>query len=193
MFIYDDKFLTEEEICEVDEMYWSTGIPWAYLNIIHNNGLDHPGIINTGAKDISYFTFTVNENEERKESIIAKKIVNIFCNKHNISFDSISRIKFNLTPSIKNATTLFPHVDASIPHWVFLYYVNDSDGDTVLYKQRLTGSQIDTPGEIMERITPKRGSAFLLDGRHFHAITPPENTRLRGVININLNIKNWID
>ena len=29
-----------------------------------------------------------------------------------------------------------PHVDLIVPHFVMLYYVNDSDGDTLIYNEK---------------------------------------------------------
>jgi 2OG-Fe(II) oxygenase superfamily len=52
------------------------------------------------------------------------------------------------------------HVDYNFPHLVLLYYVNTTDGDTILY---------DNNNEIAERISPKRGRCVLFDGLTLHA------------------------
>ena len=41
----------------------------------------------------------------------------------------------------------------------------------------------------MHSRTPKRGAAFVVDGRHFHAITPPREHSVRSVINANLLVE----
>jgi hypothetical protein len=68
-----------------------------------------------------------------------------------------------------------PHTDKDFPHWVCLYYVNDSDGDTVFFD--------DNKKEI-ERISPKKGRIAFFDGSIYHAGTPSE-TNSRAVINFN--------
>ena len=71
---------------------------------------------------------------------------------------------------IKDLTLDDEHIDISMPHLVVLYYVNNSDGDTIIGNNR---------------ITPKRGKAVLFDGSLYHTAEQPRNN-LRCVININI-------
>jgi len=66
-----------------------------------------------------------------------------------------------------------PHQDLDSPHWVCLYYVNDSEGDTVFFD--------DSKKEI-KRVSPKKGRIAFFDGTIYHAGTPSE-TNSRAVIN----------
>ena len=68
-----------------------------------------------------------------------------------------------------------PHVDMQEPHNVVLYYVNDSDGDTFFF---------DENKNIMERMTPKKGTAIMFDGKTFHASSNPSS---KPRITLNLN------
>lgn len=86
------------------------------------------------------------------------------------------------------------HVDYAKPHRVLLYYVNDSDGDTVILKQkypfshnRISGL---THGEILHQVSPKKGRVVMFDGSHFHSSTIPSK-KLRCVINIDVAISNF--
>ena len=60
------------------------------------------------------------------------------------------------------------HVDIEIPHQVFLYYVNDSDGDTVFFKD-------DEKTEI-KRVTPKKGRGVFFNGLIKHCSTRPSKS-----------------
>ena len=72
-----------------------------------------------------------------------------------------------------------PHVDIEdLPHWVCLYYVNDSDGDTIFYED-------DKKTEI-KRVSPKKGRIAFFDGTIWHSGSKPSFSR-RGVINIIFN------
>lgn len=184
MFIYDDDFLTEDEKSQVEKMFWQPNMPWNIFMSTQNNEVDHAGVVDTMVKDVPYFSTSPIENN----NTLSEYIINKFCLKHNIKYEKISRIKFNIQPSVQDQYTLYPHVDTAFDHLVFLYYVSDSDGDTILYNEKFTGEKITTPLTIMKSITPKRGAAFVVNGKHFHSITPPKKTMLRGVINANLAI-----
>jgi hypothetical protein len=83
------------------------------------------------------------------------------------------------------------HVDYAKSHKVLLYYVNDSDGDTILLKQKYPFSHNKisglTQGEILQTISPKKGRVVLFDGAHFHSSTIP-SMQLRCVINIDISL-----
>ncbi len=75
-----------------------------------------------------------------------------------------------------------PHADhGRYDAKTLIYYVNDSDGDTVIFKNTWTG---ENPGilEIEQRITPKAGSAILFDSVRYHASSSPTQN-IRSVIN----------
>jgi ectoine hydroxylase-related dioxygenase (phytanoyl-CoA dioxygenase family) len=82
------------------------------------------------------------------------------------------------------------HVDMVIPHFVFLYYVNNSDGETILFDKRHTygNSQFLVHGQKpnpLEKITPQKGRVLIFDGLTYHAAgIPKENNRC--VINFNI-------
>ena len=67
------------------------------------------------------------------------------------------------------------HIDNNEPHQVFLYYVNDSDGDTVIYKNK----------KEWKRFTPKQGSMITFDGSLYHSAEQPKKGT-RCVINLNV-------
>ena len=66
-----------------------------------------------------------------------------------------------------------PHVDMSQPHLVCLYYVNDSDGDTIFF---------DDNGKEIKRASPKKGRVVLFDGSIYHSAGIPQNNH-RAIIN----------
>ena len=67
------------------------------------------------------------------------------------------------------------HTDLKFPHWVCLYYVNDSDGDTIFYKN-------DRKTEI-KRVSPKKGRIVFFNGDIPHDGGVPSFS-IRTVINI---------
>jgi hypothetical protein len=98
----------------------------------------------------------------------------------------IYRIKANLL--YKNSA--FPENSYNPPHTddvksnfkSVVYYVNDSDGDTILFNESFTGQQLKNV-TVTEKCKPKRGNFFAFDSNRFHASTPPRINDRRMVIN----------
>ena len=67
------------------------------------------------------------------------------------------------------------HVDLDVEHWVCLYYVNDSDGDTIFFD--------DDENEI-KRVSPKKGRIAFFDGSIKHCTSTPSKNK-RVVLNFN--------
>lgn len=83
-----------------------------------------------------------------------------------------------------------PHLDGQneSPHKIAVYYVNDVDGDTVLFKQTRGSCTpqdiIDGKLEIDQTVSPKKGRLVIFDGSIYHAVGKPK-TDLRCIINYN--------
>lgn len=101
----------------------------------------------------------------------------------------IQRIKVNLYPKRINypeGCYQLPHVDM----WnhetrcpdsgeIFLYYVDDSDGDTFFFNERFGANEY----TIMRRSTPKKGKGVLFDNSIVHASSPPKIHERRMTVN----------
>ena len=89
----------------------------------------------------------------------------------------------------KNAIDTF-HVDCEEDHFVILYYVLDSDGQTVL-SDRIYNSgdtvmmNVTEEYKIVKKVKPKQGRILFFNGNVFHtALQPKQNVRC--VLNINV-------
>ena len=74
-----------------------------------------------------------------------------------------------------------PHVDITDDHFVMLYYVCDSDGDTIIFNEREKSEKY----TIQKRVTPKQGRVVLFDGTFYHTAEQPIDN-VRCVINYDL-------
>ena len=61
--------------------------------------------------------------------------------------------------------------------YVLIYYVNNSDGDTLFFDKELN---------ITNRIAPNKGKILLFDGDLLHAGTNPKVSDKRIILNIDL-------
>ena len=122
-----------------------------------------------------FHSFTeVNENFSRQPSFYIFNILYKFCFSKNITLYNILRARTHIQlPSI-SPQVHSPHIDDNDPHWVLLYYVNDSDGDTILYKDKT----------IIKKVSPKKGRMVFFDGSIWHSASTPQKN-VRSVINFN--------
>ena len=113
------------------------------------------------------------------------------CKKLKIKeIDILNGRSFLQTPTkISREDVDTPHVDMVAPHFVMLYYVCDSDGDTIIYneKTKFDGCHPDFKMNytIKKKVSPKQGRVVLFDGRHFHTAEQP-NHNLRCIVNYDL-------
>ena len=66
------------------------------------------------------------------------------------------------------------HVDYNFPHQVALYYLNTSDGDTLVWDD-----------DIVTKVTPQKGRFFVFDGSMPHASSCPKQHSTRIVLTYN--------
>jgi hypothetical protein len=98
----------------------------------------------------------------------------------------LQRVKINLmlpNPERKNPISYNrPHVDHSRPDaMTAIYYVNDSDGETVIFENDYTGED-PGPLRILKRFTPKAGTLIVFPSKLYHASSSPSKGK-RSVIN----------
>ena len=105
------------------------------------------------------------------------------CNK--IDRKNVSVIKgrsfLQLPINFKGEREDTPHVDITDDHFVMLYYVCDSDGDTIIYNEQVKSNNY----TIQKRVTPKQGRVVLFDGSYYHTAEQPLNS-IRCVVNYDL-------
>ena len=113
------------------------------------------------------------------------------CKKINVKkVDVLQGRSFLSTPAnIPKDDVDTPHVDLVAPHFVMLYYVCDSDGDTIIYNEKTKfddcGPDDEMKFTMKKKVSPKQGRVVLFDGRHFHTAEQP-NHNLRCIVNYDL-------
>jgi len=104
-----------------------------------------------------------------------------------IARPNINRVKCNLMfrdASFPEGFHNTPHVDDHSSNMrTLLYYVNDSDGDTIIFNERYQEGVHINDLTVKYKCTPKKGTALLFDSNLFHCGSPPRETERRSVIN----------
>ena len=69
-----------------------------------------------------------------------------------------------------------PHTDMYRDHFVILYYVVDSEGDTIIYNERWNNGIKPEKYTEKQRVTPKQGRVVIFDGSLYHTAEQSINT-----------------
>jgi len=105
----------------------------------------------------------------------------------------LQRVKVNFNPkiNISEDECMHPHCDMNEgkDSYTAIYYVNDSDGDTVIFNETkmdtfLNGEEL----SIKKRIKSKKGRFVMFKQDYLHAGFPPTKSDYRVVINFNFKM-----
>lgn len=184
------KAIREELFEEIKDEIFSDGFPWFYTGTTLGS--------NTQASDRYNYSFFHNAYfHDDGYSHVGKKL-------EYAILDALAYMKFPITKMLrirlglitvteKNITHT-PHIDFPFEHKTGLLYLNNSDGDTILYNERYDTTadkkQYDHKvrnkhNEIITTFTPEENKLVIFDGLLYHSSSSPTITDRRVVINFN--------
>ena len=178
-----DKSLQEE----IKTSLLIQDFPWFFLSDVTSS------VVGNQARP-GFFHLFVDKTETNSDYYdLIKPIIYKTINKFNLKITQVdqSRAFLQVPLSLKNYTVDNAHVDSSSPHLVILYYVIDSDGDTIIYDKKWEKGMQDLNSEetkkllIKKRVTPKQGRVVVFNGSYWHTAEQPKNNN-RCVINTNI-------
>lgn len=147
-----------------------------------------------GTDSIKSFSHMVYDNDNSMSYIhdALNMFIRFGLENHNIDYENLFRIRIGLLTQSKNTIIHEPHVDFDKHHNTGLIYLNDSDGDTILYKQKYIISNMSSRQykesiklDIDKLITPEENKLVIFDGLTYHSSSTPQNSECRIVINFN--------
>ena len=172
--IVDDNFIDKQVASQIENEILNLS-----FNFAPKIGAQPDGTVGIPGDNFTDFPMWVNGSNElnMQEPIanIAMYLYDNFSKKNNLPLGNATRAKTNITTINIDTRPSFPHVDSMNDHYVFLYYVNDSDGDTILYNQQCDSNTVFSQNDLTEymRITPSAGKAVLFNGKLFHSWKTP--------------------
>ena len=168
----DDGILPKEDSGVIQQNIQSSEFPW-YLQkqTIGNIAVSEP--------DVPFFShrFVVDGKIESPNAHIPLTILHKYCEFTGFNYKNIIRIHAGLTTPQGDLSVDTPsHVDNEEPHYVLIYYVNNSNGATTLH---IDGEKI--------KISPVCGRFVLFNGIYYHSGSTPSHG-VRIVFNYNLKV-----
>ena len=193
---YQEK-IKKELLGSEDNVY--QGFPWFYIEDVtsaydddsqHRPGLSH-----------SYVDLPLELTGDEDDMLEPDSVGKVMSNYHDLFVPMLKRVGFKLGlrnlnviqgrsflqfPVNTDGTIDNPHIDiiGNVDFIVALYYVCDSDGDTVIYNETKESKTY----TINKSVTPKQGRMVIFDGRLFHAAKQPINSNTRCIVNYNLGV-----
>jgi hypothetical protein len=164
--IYDD-LLTLKEIEEYENLFLSNYFPWYLQESTVPREKDFPFMCHNFFK----VDKTLSDNMPIAVSVLTK-----FIERSKTKYSELIRAQANLTFPKKSNNHSTIHIDDEKPHHVLIYYVLNSDGNTIMFENN----------KIFKEIEPKKGRFVLFDGSINHAQFTCSEKRI--VINYNLQI-----
>lgn len=182
-----DNFLPEEEFKKLQSTILGDDFPWYFLETVSRPKGSYvpPGSIETFGWFHNFYSKADNINSYSLEFI--DPMLNKLFEYEQGDADFI-RIRASLKTQKKGFTAEHynvPHVDYDFPHMSAIYYLNDSDGDTRMFKERFNGFPEPDKFTVCERISPKPNRMVIFDGLTYHTASNPIDYETRTIININ--------
>jgi hypothetical protein len=201
-YIIIDDFVSTAFQDEVENELLSGTFPWYYnetsryggsrFNTTMMSEADKCFLKTENILMLPQFSHMVIDNEVIHSGVYSR--LTPFITNIPFSYTKINKIKINL--KTKNSESLgkcdLPHVDTLFKNVITaIYYVNDSDGDTILYNENY--NYVDNiipnlPLTINTRIQPKKGRMIFFKGDTLHSAGSPAICNKRLVINWNFLI-----
>jgi hypothetical protein len=153
------------------------GISYNFFNPINNF---HPHYSDKRKEGFGFGNIFFKSGDVNKEDMLFfNQILYQACFSLNLIVEKIHNARiWLLTPEKENYISE-PHTDMPDPHLACLYYVNDTDGDTIFFNQDKT--------TIIKKVAPKKGRVVIFDGSIWHSSSTPTKN-VRSVINFNFSI-----
>jgi hypothetical protein len=183
-----DNFIPLSHQEEIKTVLLASQFPWFYVGDV----TDHT---NTSSKNKSPALSSLLRNNSTTTNnyyTYFLPLAHLGASLVDYKFNDVIKCRTFLQFPLSNVSPTDPlHIDSTIDHLVVLYYVVDSDGDTIIVDKKL-GIDEQPANDlnfedftILQKVTPKQGRAVIFDGRYYHTAEQPREN-IRCVINFNV-------
>jgi hypothetical protein len=189
-----DNALSEYRFKDIEKIVFSDDFPWFYANTAYGDKAKS----NLFSYSYSNTVFAHGTFYDIHGQILLS-ITKELLQKAGEQFKSIERIRIGSIPATEKTLVHDAHVDFVDAHKTALFYLNDSDGDTIIYNERFdTESKVNAYDQYISikdqltvntRVTPKANRLFCFDGLMYHSSSTTTSVDRRIVMNINYTVE----
>lgn len=190
IYVFDDIIGLDYQNEIKKKLLGEERFPWYYIEDVSS---DDSGNQKRGGFTHGYVS---EQGIESDYHHLFLELIKKSCSKINIKEVNaiLGRSFLQLPSNIKREDVDTPHTDIPVDHFVMLYYVCDSDGDTIIYNEKC--NNLDDYDDninvvknkifsIQKKVTPKQGRVVLFNGKLYHTAEQPNNN-IRCVVNYDL-------
>tara|TARA_B100000131_G_C18021201_1_gene574637 strand:+ start:352 stop:912 length:561 start_codon:yes stop_codon:yes gene_type:complete len=173
----EDNFLTPHYHQELLDFFGSDEMDWYYQGDITRGG--NPEIGKQG------FSHNILDKDKMIPPNPVSSLVMplLFQIQDYIGCENVTvRARADMTLYNPNGIVHHPHVDFETPHMAAIYYLNETDGDTIIFNEKFPHN-----GRLTQatRVSPKPNRLLIFEGLHLHTGHSPKKHPNRIIINSN--------
>ena len=191
MLIIDD-FLPTHEFKKLQGYVTGLEFPWYY----HSHASAAPGsYVPENAIESGALVHSIFSKEDNSRSFALEHFAPLLnkIDEHEKFQADFIRIRAGMKtvkPGFSDSNYNLPHVDYRFPHKTALLYITESDGDTFLFNEQYTGTDL-TEFTVKQRISPKPNRLIIFNGLRYHTASNPISNEIRIIVNINFTNRNF--
>lgn len=182
-----DNFINPLYHKEILNVLSGPNFEWYYQsNITNTDDID-----NTDVNQHGFAHWFVHPNNGLNNSSVSNLIKPLLLKIQNeVNGLSILRARADMTMLANKEYKHKAHVDFNFPNISAVYYVNNSDGNTIIYKEKQTDPSEPLPStlNIIDEVEPIANRLLLFNGFTLHTGSSPVKNKNRILINSNYEI-----
>jgi hypothetical protein len=126
-------------------------------------------------------------NKDNPYMPMFQPLLDAILEKSQLTLDTLLRVRVGFLLNTKYVLPSMPykyntpHRDYDQEHYTAVYYVNDSDGDTVVFHEIEESEKY----RVMLKSQPNKGKALIFNGWHYHASSCPKICTKRIAVTLN--------
>jgi hypothetical protein len=194
-----DNFLDKEYFDKIQSHIESGHFPWNYMDNITtyagSNKIKDPDLCriyddlydgSNKIKDLGLYGFNryiINPHDKPHDLGVFNHLIYEMMRVIGLN---IFRSRLDMTVNRENSIVLDPHVDVLYPHISSILYINDSDGNTIIYNQKYNDyDKFNQQLTVQKEIEPRANRLLIFDGMYIHTGCTPSKHNRRILINSN--------
>lgn len=191
VMLIQDNFLSSAEFRKLQSFILSNEFPWFYTDHVSlpPNEYTFNDSLTKETDGFYHLLYAQDENYRSMFMEYFEDFFNALFDEYGYTSKSLLRARLGLKmPKVNHSKENYnlPHVDYHFPHDTVIFYLNNSDGNTRMFKEHNLHSPETDQYTVRDEIEPKENRILLFDGLQYHTASNPINTNRRVILNINL-------